>query len=208
MEMGMTIRTPFTEDQVRKLTIGDKVYVSGEIIVTGGLPTFKRMIEFKKGRKELPIDLNGSALFHLVNFNRKRNGKDVVLYLNPTTSTRFNDYMPDIIRAFHLRAVGGKGGLSMESAEAMKEVGCVYLSFLGAGCPFLSSSVRDVISVAWDDLVTTYRLVKLRVEGLGPAIVSIDARGNSIYENVMAEVEKNFPRIIDNLRSRRMNQSV
>jgi fumarate hydratase subunit beta len=194
-----TVKLPLTKDRVRNLKIGDIVYLDGEIVITAGLPTFKRIADFIKNGEQLPIDLNNAALFHLVSYNREINGKFEILYLNPTTSTRFNDYMPTVIKAFHLCAVGGKGGLGMESVKAMKETGCVYLSFLGAGSPFLSLSIREVISVSWNDLIAQYRLVKLRVEGLGPAIVSIDSHGNSLYENVMLNAEKNFTRIIDNL---------
>ena len=200
MGEGYTIECPLTEDRARTLKLGDMVYLDGEIIITAGLSSFKRIIDFAESGKPLPVDLNNAALLHLVNYNRKTaEGKPEVLYLNPTTSTRFNQYMPSIIRMFRLRAVGGKGGLDMECARAMKETGCVYLSFLGAGSPFLSSSIREVISVDWSDLVTTYRLVRLRVEGLGPAIVSIDSHGNSIYENVRLGLEERFPHIIDSL---------
>ena len=39
-----------------------------------------------------------------------------------------------------------------------------------------------LLQVAWPELITHYRLVKLRVEGLGPATVGIDAHGNSVYD--------------------------
>jgi len=204
MNEDKTIKLPFTKDQVGKLKTGDIVYLDGEIVITAGLPTFKRIIDFIKSGEQLPIDLNNAVLFHLVSYNREIDGKFEVLYLNPTTSTRFNDYMPTIIKTFHLCAVGGKGGLGMESVEAMKEAGCVYLSFLGAGSPFLSLSIREVVSVSWNDLIAQYRLVKLRVKGLGPAIVSIDSHGNSLYENVMLNAERNLTRIINNLNASRL----
>jgi fumarate hydratase subunit beta len=66
----------------------------------------------------------------------------------------------------------------------MQETGCVYLSLLGGGSPLLSSSIRDVITVEWRDLVSHYRLAHLRVDRLEPAVVAIDAHGNSLYENI------------------------
>jgi fumarate hydratase subunit beta len=121
------------------------------------------------------------------------------LYVNPTTSTRFNPYMPAIIRKFHLRAVGGKGGLDKESVKAMEEVGCVYLSILGAGSPLFSSAIKEVITVAWNDLISHYRLVNLKVERFGPMIVAIDSHGNSTYENISAGIEAKMPGIIKDL---------
>ena len=101
----------------------------------------------------------------------RRDGKFDVLYMNPTTSTRFNAVMPEFIRHYGLRMVGGKGGLDHACAEAMREVGCVYLSFLGGGCRAALRRDQGSVEVAWDDLVSHYRLVKLRVESLGPLVV-------------------------------------
>ncbi len=119
--------------------------------------------------------------------------------MNPTTSTRFNPLMPRIIRHFGLRAVGGKGGLDRQCAEAMKEVGCVYLSFLGGGAPLLSDAIKEVVAVAWDDLVAHYRLVKLRVEELGPLVVAIDSKGNSLFDQLQESARDRLGTILHEL---------
>ena len=56
------------------------------------------------------LDLRGAALFHLGSYSRDDRGAFEVLYMNPTTSTRFNEFMPRIIRGLDLRLTGGKGG--------------------------------------------------------------------------------------------------
>jgi len=186
MRNEQVLRTPLKEADVAGLKLGDLVYVSGEIVSTAGLPTHQRLMQYiEKGRKP-PVDMEHAAFFHLGSYTRERDGRFEILYVNPTTSTRFNPYMPTIIRAFKLRAVGGKGGLDIRSVQAMQETGCVYLSFLGGGCPLLSSAIRDVLAVEWSDLVSHYRLANLRVDRLGPAVVAIDAHGNSLYENIAA----------------------
>jgi fumarate hydratase subunit beta len=199
MNDSSALELPLTEKRARELKLGDTVYLRGEVVITSGIPTFQRILNYHKAGKTLPVDLNNGALFHLVGYNRELKGRHEVLYLNPTTSTRFNNYMPDIIRALNLRAVGGKGGLDLESVKAMKDVGCVYLSFLGGGSPLLSASIKECLSVEWDDLIPHYRLVRLLVDGLGPALVSIDAHGNSMYERVRLGVEKNIPQILKKL---------
>jgi fumarate hydratase subunit beta len=104
-----------------------------------------------------------------------------VLYLNPTTSTRFNAHMPRLIRELGWHAVGGKGGLDQQCVEAMREACCVYLSFLGGGATLHSQAIRRVVEVGWSDMLVHYRLVRLAVEGLGPVTVGIDAHGRSLY---------------------------
>jgi fumarate hydratase subunit beta len=147
----------------------------------------------------LPIDIAGGTLFHLGSYSRDRDGAFEVLYMNPTTSTRFNAVMPKIIRHFGLRAVGGKGGLDRHCTQTMQDVGCVYLSFLGGGCPLLSDAIKDIVAVAWTDLVAHYRLVKLRVEELGPLVVAIDSHGNSLYDQLQDSARARLGSILQDL---------
>ena len=178
------ITLPITREEAESLELGDMVVLDGRIVVTAGIPTHQRIVSCIREGREPPIELQHAAFFHLGSFSRTgENGFDV-LYMNPTTSTRFNDVMPEIIRHFGLRCVGGKGGLDAGCAKALGEVGGVYLSFLGGGAPLISAAIRRIVSVAWDDLIAHYRLVELEVEGLGPLTVGIDARGNSIYDRL------------------------
>jgi fumarate hydratase subunit beta len=205
MEDARRLSLPLDEATVRSLSAGDFVVLDGEIVLTAGLPTHARILEHVEANRPLPIDIAGGTLFHLGSYSRERDGRFEVLYMNPTTSTRFNDYMPTFIRHFGLRAVGGKGGLDTACAQAMQEVGCVYLSFLGGGSPLLSDAIKAVVAVAWDDLVAHYRLVKLRVEGLGPLVVAIDAKGVSLFDTLSRSAAKRLPDILHELDVARAN---
>jgi fumarate hydratase subunit beta len=199
------LRMPLSREDALSLRAGDMVLLDGEITLTAGLPTHHRIVEVAEGRREAPRDLRGGSLFHLGSYSRETEGGGFeVLYMNPTTSTRFNPLMPGLIRHFGLRAVGGKGGLNAACAEALREVGGVYLSFVGGGAPLLSDAIRSVVSVDWNDLVSHYRLVTLRVEGLGPVTVGIDAHGNSLYGNLDQAARERLPAIMAELaRARR-----
>lgn len=194
---------PLSEADSRALAAGDVVHLDGEIVITAGLPTHDRMLRYLDEGKPLPLDLGGAALFHLGSYSRDANGTFDVLYMNPTTSTRFNPHMPRLIRAFGLRAVGGKGGLNRACADAMREIGCVYLSFLGGGCTLLTAAIKQVVSVHWDDLIPHYRLVRLRVENLGPLTVGIDAHGCSLYDSLQDKARRNLPDIMAELNASR-----
>ncbi|MDX3907011.1 MAG: fumarate hydratase C-terminal domain-containing protein [Pigmentiphaga sp.] len=197
------LELPLAEDQVRSLRVGEQVRLYGEIVLTAGMPTHERIIDLLERKAPLPTDLQGAALLHLGSYSREVDGRFEVLYLNPTTSTRFNGFMPRLIRGLGLRVVGGKGGLDAAGVQAMRETGCVYLSFLGGGCTLLSEAIREVVSVHWNDLVHHYRLVKLRVEGLGPATVGIDAQGNSLYGHLAEDARARLPGILARLDARR-----
>jgi fumarate hydratase subunit beta len=199
---------PLSEAAVRGLALGDAVVLDGEIVVAAGLPTHRRLLEHVEAGTAPPIDLAGAALFHLGSYSRQTDGRFEILYMNPTTSTRFNGFMPTLIRRFGLRAVGGKGGLDAECARAMAEVGCAYLSFLGGGAQLHSAAIREVVEVAWDDLIPHYRLVRLRVAGLGPLTVAIDAHGNNRYEQLGEAARARLPQILAELAAERQATAV
>lgn len=209
--LSMTLRehrlaTPLSEADVRGLRAGDLVTLDGEITITAGLPTHARIAEYLDAGKPLPVDFRGGTLFHLGSYSRDTPHGFEVLYMNPTTSTRFNPIMPRFIRELGVRAVGGKGGLDAASAAAMKEVGCVYLSFLGGGATLLSDAIEAVVAVHWDDFISHYRLVTLRVRGLGPLTVGIDAGGNSLYDGLQEGARARMPEIMAGLREARARQ--
>lgn len=190
----MAIRThrmtfPLSAADARTLRAGDQVIIDGEIIITAGLPTHARFLACLDGSEPFPMEMRGASLFHLGSYSRETAGWFEILYINPTTSTRFNPHMPRLIRELQLHATGGKGGLDQASAKAMQEAGCVYLSFLGGGCTLLSQSIEEVLEVGWSDMLTHYRVVRLRVKGLGPVTVGIDAHGNNLYAKIHAAAQ-------------------
>lgn len=197
------LQLPLTAESVLRLRAGDLVLLDGEITITAGLPTHQRIQAHLDAGTPLPVDLHGGAMFHLGSYSRDTPSGFEVLYMNPTTSTRFNPYMPGFIRALGLRAVGGKGGLDRACAQAMQEAGCVYLSFLGGGCPLLSDAIGSVVSVHWTDLIAHFRLVTLRVEALGPLTVGIDAHGASLYDTLHDAAAIRMPAIMAALRAER-----
>lgn len=198
---SLRLTMPLSETTARSLRVGDIVMLDGDIVVSAGLPTYQRIADHVRDGCTLPIDLVNGVLFHLGSFSQEAAGGGgmEILYINPTTSTRFNPLMPGIIRGLNLHAVGGKGGLDAACAQAMKETGCVYLSFPGGGSALLSQALREVKEVAWLELIPHYRLVKLRVEGLGPATVGIDAHGNSLYDDLRASSRERLPDILAEL---------
>ncbi|MEX3629984.1 MAG: hypothetical protein VB138_11450 [Burkholderia sp.] len=82
------------------LQLGDIVRLSGEITVSIGLPTRRRLAEAIEQGGELPLDLRGGAFFHLRTYVNETPAGPEALYLNPSTSTRYDAWMPT--RAIHL----------------------------------------------------------------------------------------------------------
>jgi fumarate hydratase subunit beta len=202
------LRLPLDEAQARRLRVGDTVVIDGEIVVSAGLPTYQRIADHLQRGEPLPMDLRGGALLHIGSYTRDTDdGSLEVLYMNPTTSTRFNPLMPGIIRSLGLHVVGGKGGLDAACAKAMQEVGCVYLSIPGGACALLSEALRSVKEVAWREMLTHYRLVRLQVEGLGPATVAIDSHGGSLYDELKTQAGTRLDAILAEMDASRRTEA-
>lgn len=187
---------PLDEHRVRALRVGELVCLSGRVTVSIGIPTHQRMAEAAVQGKPLPVDIRGGAFLHLSTYVRESDGLCEPVYLNPSTSTRYNAWMPAIVRGLGPRIVGGKGGLNDESVATLQECGCVYLSFLGGGSPLLSRALRGVHSMHWTEYISQFRLLTLDVQSLGPATVAIDAQGQSIYQSVATRAQARMPDIL------------
>jgi fumarate hydratase subunit beta len=194
---------PPTREMVDAIRVGDIVYLTGDIVVTGGLPAHKRLVEYLDQGKALPVEIEG-AFIHLPHMVEERaDGGWDIHYVNPTTSTRFDSFMPRFIRELGLHIVGGKGGLGAGAVAAMQEVGCIYVSLLGGGSAILSDCIKEVRQVEWRDFPAHFRLSRLRVEKLGPLTVGIDAHGGSIYETLTEQARDRMPDILAQLDRRR-----
>ena len=190
---------PLDEHRVRALSVGQLVRLSGKVTVSIGIPTHQRMAEAALRGQPLPVDIRGGAFLHLSTYVRESDGVCEPIYLNPSTSTRYNAWMPAIVRGLGPRIVGGKGGLNAESVAALQECGCVYLSFLGGGSPLLSRALRGVHSMHWTEYISQFRLLTLDVQSLGPATVAIDAQGQSIYQSVGERAKARMPAILEQM---------
>lgn len=194
---------PLSPARVHDLRVGDMVTLTGAVTVSIGILTHKRLAEAARAGLAPPVDLAGSAFFHLSTYVREQNGTSIPLYLNPSTSTRYNTWMPDIIRGFGLRLVGGKGGLDEASSMALRACGCAYLSFLGGGSPLLSRALRSVRASHWNEYISQFRLLTLDVSALGPATVAIDVHGGNLYDQLRDQAHARMPGILAHMQSLR-----
>lgn len=194
------LKTPISEEDVRKLGLGDVVYISG-ILVTARDSAHERALELAKEGKidEIPVNFEGLALYHCGPVVKKIDGEWKVIAGGPTTSARMESMEGDFIRTFKVRAIIGKGGMGRNTAEAAKEVGAFYGAFTGGAAALAAQAIKRVREVHWLDLGTPEALWVFEVEKFGPLVVAIDAKGNNLYENVMEEVNENKKNILSRL---------
>jgi fumarate hydratase subunit beta len=192
------LTTPIKEENIRKLNIGDIVYVTG-IIYAARDEAHQRLMEYAEKGEKPPVNLDGAVIYHVGPVVRKKNGEWEVVAAGPTTSTRMNKITPQVLEKYPIRMIIGKGGMSREVAEAMKKHGVAYCHYTGGAAVLAAKNIKRVPGVEWLDLGIPEALWIFEVEGFGPLIVTIDANGNSIYEKLGQEQRKTLEKLISQL---------
>lgn len=186
------MKTPLNEEEVRRLRIGEIIYLNGEIFASRDEGHIRAMEYIKDGRA-MPVDLRDSVLYHCGPVVKKNDEWEIVS-AGPTTSARMDQIQPEFIRKFGVRAIIGKGGMGPATIETMREYGCIYLAATG-GVGALTADHLRVCGVYWLDLGIPEALWVLKADCFGPLMVAIDAHGKSLYERVEEEIKKNVAKI-------------
>lgn len=169
------IYTPFSDDMIAGLSVGDSLLITGEIY-TARDAAHKRLVEMLDAGEPMPFDFKGQAVYY-AGPSPTRPGA-AVGSIGPTTSGRMDAYSPRLIRC-GLKVMIGKGLRDDNVKEAVVENCGLYLAAIGGAAALISRSVKMVEMVAFPDLGTE-AIRKLIVEDF-PAIVAMDAKGNDIY---------------------------
>lgn len=186
----MEIFTPVSVESVKKLKVGDIVYITGEMF-TARDKAHQRALEHLKAGKDLPVSFNNAVVYHCGPLVRKTNGW-VVISAGPTTSARMNRTTKELLEYVDSIVIIGKGG--MDIVEELRGKG-VYLAYTGGCGALAANAIKRVKDVHWLDLGMPEAIWVLEVERFGPCIVAIDSHGNSLYEEVKRNVEENFRKI-------------
>ncbi len=174
--MSISIKTPLTREDARKLKAGDSCLISG-VIYTARDAAHKRLCELVAAGKELPLDVENSIIY-FVGPTPAKPGQ-AIGSAGPTTSYRMDAYSPTLIEQ-GLTGMIGKGKRGPEVVSAMKKYGAVYFGAIGGCGALLSKCIKKAEVIAYDDLGAE-AIRRLEVEDF-PAIVIIDSEGNNLYE--------------------------
>ena len=188
------LKTPISEEDVRKLKVNDVVYVTGTM-VTARDQAHRRALEMVKDGKQIPVDLKGLAVFHCGPIVKKEGDKWIAVAAGPTTSTRMDIFEDEFIKAFGVRVVIGKGGMGKRTTEAMKKYGAVYGAFTGGAAVLAAKTIKNVRTVEWYDLGVPEAMWVFEVEEFGPLAISIDSHGSNLFEDIKRQVEENKQKI-------------
>ena len=193
------LKTPIAEEDIRRLKVGDTVYVTGTL-VTARDAAHRRILQHLKEGKELPITFSGRALYHCGPLVKKTDEEWTVLAAGPTTSMRMEALEDEVIKNLGIRLVIGKGGMGGKTRSAMKEFGAVYGAFTGGAAVLAAKHIEKAKRVEWLDLGIPDAVWVFEVERFGPLVIGMDSHGNSLFEKVQNEAEEKKNEIIERFR--------
>ncbi len=179
------LQSPLSEEKVRALKVGDFVLINGPLV------TGRDALHHYLLHHDSPVDLRGAILYHCGPVIGKEgsppNERWKVLAAGPTTSIREEPYEAEIIKRYGLRAVMGKGGMGRKTLAALEACGAVYLHAIGGAAQYYARCLPKVLGVdLLEDLGIPEAMWRFEARDF-PAIVTMDARGNSLHEDVSAE---------------------
>jgi fumarate hydratase class I len=179
----IVLQSPLTEEQVRSLKVGDVVLVSGRA------DTGRDAVHAYLMKHDPPVDMHGAVLYHCGPVVVKESSGWKVTAAGPTTSIREEPYQADVIKRYGVRAIIGKGGMGAKTLAALKEAGAVYLNAIGGAAQFYARTITSVDGVSLTEFGTPEAMWHLTVKDF-PAIVTMDAHGNSLHKEIEQESAK------------------
>ena len=178
--MQYNLDIPASKEQIKKLHIGDIVYISGKIF-TARDEAHQMMLENDK----IPFDPSEMALFHCGPLMKKENGKWQVVSAGPTTSSRMEIFEDKFLDKFGINLIIGKGGMGDKTEKALQKHTAVYTAYTGGAGALAAEKVEEVLGVYWlEELGMPEAAWIFKVKDFGPLVVAIDSHGKSIYREL------------------------
>ncbi len=181
--MTIKINLPVSEEEIRKLKIGDEVLLSGTMITSRDMA--HKLMHEEKPDFIRPY-LKNSMIYHCGPVVKKNeNGEYSFVAAGPTTSTREEPYQADVIEEYQVRGVIGKGGMGPKTLAGLQKTGAVYLHAVGGLGTLLAQrivKVKDVFKLEEFGSPEAFWIIEVKDF---PVVVTMDSHGNSLHKSVL-----------------------
>lgn len=158
-----------------KLTVGDKVYLSGTVY-TSRDAAHKRIFEALDKGEEPPYPIKDSVVYYA---GPTPTPEGLAIgSCGPTTSGRMDMYSPRLLNMGQLCMIG-KGERSNEVIEAIVRNKALYLCAVGGAGALAAKCIDSCTVIAYDDLGC--ESVKRLHFNSFPLTVAVDTFGNNIF---------------------------
>lgn len=191
------LRTPVSEEETRRLRIGDLVYIDG-VVCTLREDAHRRIITDKQ---KPPLDLKNAVILHAGPIMEKVDGKWEAMLVGTTSCQKMYRYIPDVIRDFGVKVIISGTQMDEQTVAAMQEYGAVCLN-AKMGCPHIyTRSIVKVVGAFWEDLGMPNTIWVFEVKSFGPLMVTADSNGSELFTRQRRVAEKNLARIQEEFES-------
>jgi fumarate hydratase subunit beta len=169
------IHTSELMERASGLRAGTPVLLSG-VVYTARDAAHRRFFSMLDRGEPLPFDLKGAAIYYAGPTPAKPGTE--CGSCGPTTSGRMDAFAPRLLR-LGLSAMIGKGGRSLEVADAIRETGSVYFCAVGGAGALMAGCVLSLEEIAFPELGCE-SVKKLTVCDM-PLITAIDSAGGNLF---------------------------
>ena len=179
------LTSPLTDEDVKKLKLGDTVYISGECFTCRS--RLQKYI-FDEGNV-LPFDTKDrNILIHNGPIVVKESGKWKLVSFMPTSSIRFEKWGAKSVAEWNLKMIVGKTTMGEKTAQMMKEKKCVHVSPRSVSPNLWIDSIEVQDVYLYDELGRIEAAGFFKMNDLGPFIVDIDAEGNNYFDHLDKDI--------------------
>ncbi|ENO12292.1 hydro-lyase family enzyme, Fe-S type, tartrate/fumarate subfamily, partial [Thermoplasmatales archaeon SCGC AB-539-C06] len=169
--MEYHLNIPITTEEIKRLHVGDIIYVSGKVF-TARDEAHKKILE--KDKDGLLFNPSEMVLFHCGPLMKKEKGIWRVVSAGPTTSSRMELFEDEFIEKFGINLIIGKGGMGERTEKALQKYGGAYASYTGGAGALAADEVEDVEAVYWlDELGMPEAVWIFKVKEFGPMVVAM-----------------------------------
>ncbi len=166
---------PLTKEERLALRAGDCVLLSGTVYTARDC-AHRRFFELLDQGLPLPFDPHGAFIYYAGPCPAPA-GK-ACGSCGPTTSARMNTFAPRLLHE-GLGGMIGKGEMSAETREALKQCGAVYFAAIGGAGAMYGNAIGKMELVAFPELLSE-AVYRLEVHDF-PLVVAHDAHGGTVY---------------------------
>ena len=194
--MEYHLKAPLSEADVRKLNIGDTVYLSGEVFT--GRSRIHRYI-FDEEHILPEIAKSRGAMVHVGPIMvRGEEGWELVSFM-PTSSLRFEKWGASSVEKWGLRIIVGKTTMGKDTLDAMQKYGCVHVSPQCVSPNLWHDSIRIQGVELFEELGSIEACWLLELDELGPFIVDMDSHGRNYFDELDVHVAKQRDAVLQSM---------
>lgn len=181
------LKTPITEDDIKDIRIGDIVYLEGTLVTCRDV-AHRRVVE--EGLP-LPVDVRDKAILHAGPIVKDLgNDQYQMISVGPTTSMRMEKFEEEFIKETGVKLIVGKGGMGPGTEAGCKKYKALHLVYPAGNAVYAAEKVERIVDAQWKDLGMPETLWVCDVQEYGPLIVSIDIRGENLFEKNKVEFNR------------------